>query len=415
MLIATLVAGAALAFQAQGTSDVLPAPTGPHKTGRQTFHWKDTRRDELETKAPGDKRELMVHVFYPADAGASGARAPYLPDAGAMRIPLGPWSEAQVARIAGMRAYSIANAPLPRGTARYPVIVFQPGGGMKGLSYHALFEDLASHGWVVAVIDPPYNARAVRLADGRVLGYLAAEERGWPESRNRNEEISSYRARVVHMARDISFVIDQLAALDRGSGGGPFAKRLDLQRGVGTLGHSRGGQAAATARILDTRVRGGINLDGTAGEFGGIIPAKGGEEVGAQPFLWIQKTLPPPPTAEQLQRARRARAEYDVQMQQMLSAWNRRLANVSGGALRVHMLRPDIDHIDFSDEPFWDGHMTAATRPGKLQTIADTRVWVRAFFDGTIRGDWASLKRLASAGKTRRQETVTVFRKPWPQ
>lgn len=51
------------ATQAQSITDVLPSPTGPYKTGRMSFHWIDTPREELETKATGDKRELMVHVF----------------------------------------------------------------------------------------------------------------------------------------------------------------------------------------------------------------------------------------------------------------------------------------------------------------------------------------------------------------
>ena len=61
--------------------ETLPAPTGPHKTGRMSFHWKDAARDELETSTPDDKRELMVHLFYPAVANTSGERAAYvLPD-----------------------------------------------------------------------------------------------------------------------------------------------------------------------------------------------------------------------------------------------------------------------------------------------------------------------------------------------
>jgi hypothetical protein len=60
--------------------------------------------------------------------------------------------------------------------------------------------------------------------------------------------------------------------------------------------------------------------------------------------------------------------------------------------------------------------MTLDTRPGKLKTIADTRAWVRAFFDGTVRGDWAGLKRLVDeAGKARPEVTATVFGKLWPE
>jgi platelet-activating factor acetylhydrolase isoform II len=405
----TLVVALLVTVAACQAADLLPAPTGSFKTGRMSFHWKDAARAELETSAPDDKRELMVHLFYPAEANASGARAPYVPDADAMR---GSWNDEQVARITTMRAFSRENAALPRGTARYPVVVFAPGGGMKGLTYHVLLEDLASHGWVVAAIDPPYNARGVRFPDSRVLGNLQPAERGWPATRNREDERRFYQERIVHWSHDVSFVIDQLTALDRGNG--PFAQRLDIQRGVGVFGHSRGGQAAGTVRLLDERVRGGINIDGTAGEYL-IQPVKGEDVSGSQLFLWIQKTLPLPPTDEQLQGARRTRAEYDAGIERLTASWRRRLGAVTGGAMRVYIDRPGIAHIDFSDEPFWDGSMTPETRPGKLKTVADTRAWVRAFFDGTVRGDWSDLKRLAGeAGKSQPEVTVHVFGRMWP-
>ncbi len=414
-LVIVLLAAAAcsqaddLKQAAPQTETTLPAPTGPHKTGRMSFHWKDAARAELETSAPDDKRELMVHLFYPADAKASGALATYVPDADAMRPP---WNDAQLARITALHAFSRENAALPHGKARYSVVIFAPGGGMKALTYHVLLEDLASYGWVVAAIDPPYNARAVRFPDGRVLGNLQPAERGWPATRNREDERRFYQERIVHWSRDVSFVIDQLTALDRGKG--PFARRLDLQRGVGVFGHSRGGQAAGTVRLLDERVRGGINLDGTQGEYS-FQPVKGEDVSGSQPFLWIQKALPAPPTDEQLQRARRTRAEYDAEVQRIMASWHRRLGAVTGGAMRVYIARPGITHIDFSDEPFWDGSMTPDTRPGKLKTVADTRAWVRAFFDGTVRGDWANLKRLSSeASKSQPEVTVQLFGKMWP-
>ena len=387
----------------------LPAPTGPHKIGRTSFHWKDDKRAELETSAPDDKRELMVHLFYPIDAKATGAQAVYVPDADVMRSI---WNEAQLARITALRTHSLESAPLPRGKVRYPVVLFSPGGAFKSLTYHALLEDLASHGWVVAALDPPYNPRAMRFPDGHVLGNLQPNERGWPQPRNPEENQRFYKERIYHWARDISFVIDQLTALDKGKG--QFANRLDLQRGVGVFGHSRGGQAAATARILDHRVRGGINIDGMVGDYA-IIPAAADDyAVGTSPFMWIQKTLPPPPTDEQLKRGGRTRAEFDAEFARVMEKWRRQLSSITGGALRLTMNRPGITHIDFSDEPYWDGTMTEANRAGRLQTIADTRQWVRAFFDGTVRGDWTSLKRLVN-DQAQRQITVHQFGKLWPQ
>jgi hypothetical protein len=58
----------------------------------------------LETSAPGDKREIMVHLFYPADPNRASARAAYVPDAEVMR---GPWNDEQLARITAMRAFSL--------------------------------------------------------------------------------------------------------------------------------------------------------------------------------------------------------------------------------------------------------------------------------------------------------------------
>ena len=120
----------------------------------------------------------MVHVFYPRDPTVAGQRAEYLPDAVTLR---GIWGDAIAARIEAMRSYSYAGAPLANGTRRYPVAVFLPGGGMKALLNHALIEDLASHGWIVAAVDPPYNAPAIRFPDGRVIGSIPDSDKAWPK------------------------------------------------------------------------------------------------------------------------------------------------------------------------------------------------------------------------------------------
>ncbi|MCC6242738.1 MAG: hypothetical protein IT353_07840 [Gemmatimonadaceae bacterium] len=116
-------------LQAQA-SPSYPPPTGAYEMGRVSFHWKDTARDELETKTAADKRELMVHVFYPREPGITAQRAEYLPDAEVLH---GLWSEAFAARIRAMRSYSYVSAPIAKEARRYPVAVFLPGGGMKAL------------------------------------------------------------------------------------------------------------------------------------------------------------------------------------------------------------------------------------------------------------------------------------------
>ena len=58
----------------------LPGPTGPYAVDRRTFYWTDTNREELSTSAPGDKRQLVAHVWYPV-LGRQSKEVRYLPDA----------------------------------------------------------------------------------------------------------------------------------------------------------------------------------------------------------------------------------------------------------------------------------------------------------------------------------------------
>jgi len=260
-----------------------------------------------------------------------------------------------------------------------------------------LIEDLASHGWIVAAIDHTYNA-AVRFPDGRVLGNLPRVEQGWPElnmdaneerdagltEQERRNEIEkkrqSERERMTHWARDMSFVIDQLTILDKS---GPFARRLDLENGVGVFGHSLGGIAAGTARLLDSRVAGSINLDGWG--FDGAFAESKGPDMGASPFLWI---------------LRKNDTKYPDR---------RELQPITGGALRVMLNRPQFTHGDFTDEGYWDIKVSKALRIARLKGLGDAREWIRTFFDATIRGDKRGLQRMAARKGNVSPNTVVVF------
>src|SRR3989442_16045483 len=99
-----------------------------------------------------------------------------------------------------------------------------PGGGQKALSYTALLEDLASHGFVVAAIDPPYNAQAVKYSDGTVLNKLPPDKRGWEVPATRDDMPRIYEQMVTHWSRDMSFVLNRLIELNRIDA--RFARRL---------------------------------------------------------------------------------------------------------------------------------------------------------------------------------------------
>ncbi len=55
------------------------------------------------------------------------------------------------------------------GGGRFPVVLFSPGSGGARTQNTAWAEELASHGYLVAALDHPYDSAAVVLTDGRTI------------------------------------------------------------------------------------------------------------------------------------------------------------------------------------------------------------------------------------------------------
>jgi hypothetical protein len=203
----------------------------------------------------------------------------------------------------------------------------------------------------------------------------------------------------------MSFVLDRLTELN-GAPPGLFASRLDIAR-VAAFGHSRGGQAAGTVRLLDARFRGAVNLDGNI-RGRGFQPIKGADG-GQQPFMWIEKHTPVFNDKE-LEQMGLPKALY----QEFLSESTRLMQSVSGGSAHVTVSRLGIDHLDFSDNPFWSTSVSPDVRAGKARTIALARAYLRAFFDGCLRGQWNQLQDLLSEpGKAYPEASSRAFGRMW--
>ena len=148
----------------------------------------------------------------------------------------------------------------------FPLVLFSPGAGNSRLLYSAMAQSVASHGYIVVTIDHPYDAAVVEYPEGTLV--LAAN-------------ISSdaqYELDVQTRAQDISFVLDQLSNATFAHHLLPSTKKRLETNKVTLFGHSLGGATVASAMLNDTRIAGGINLDGT---FFGPVIKKGL----AKPFL----------------------------------------------------------------------------------------------------------------------------------
>ena len=256
-----------------------PAFTGSHGVGTKAFHWVDPLREETITSAGGDQRELMVHMFYPADATTGDFRTPVVRER--------EWTtlandQAVAGRVLRRSNYDGVVWPIEHEPAvsddrsRWPVLLFSHGGNGAIERHLFLIGELASRGVVVAAINHTYYTDFVEFPDGRVIA-----GRGF--GLDANPAISPAEAQRLAQAQDLwsddqVFVLEQLIALDQ-MPGSAFTGRLDTAR-IAAGGFSFGGASSYQAASKDARILAVINGDGTIWEPDGI-------DIGV-PLLFVQ-------------------------------------------------------------------------------------------------------------------------------
>ena len=120
-----------------------------------------------------------------------------------------------------------------------PTLIFSPGFGQTPAQYSALLAEWARHGYlVIGIAHPTFR------------------------DPNTTELYDAAQA----IAHQLVSAVDHILH-ERASGRGPFVK-VDRGR-IGVVGHSVGGAAAAQACAWDSRLRAGMDLDGTL--FGPVL------------------------------------------------------------------------------------------------------------------------------------------------
>ena len=339
----------------------LPEPTGPGPVGTTSLWLTDTSRPD-PWAAGVNARELMVSLWYPATS-PDGRRARYMtPAESELQLTSRDITGVAPDALSTVRTHASADAT-PTGSARaLPLAVLSPGFTSPRSTLTALAEDLASHGYVVVGIDHTYESFATAFPDGRVTTCLArqAPRRGprfW-------EKVVEGRA------ADVRFVLGQLSGAQPAW---PGAGLIDPSR-IAMAGHSIGGAAAIAAMLADSRVRAGIDMDGSTDA---PIPDRGL----SRPFLFLgrQSSYTPGNGADvttlrdwKLRRAAVITWERDWEL---LTGWKRWL--VVAGA--VHASFTDLALL--ADQAGID---IGAGLSG-ARSLDITRAYVRAFFDQHLR------------------------------
>ncbi|MCC8250716.1 alpha/beta hydrolase family protein [Saccharothrix luteola] len=346
LVLSTTPASASEPEPAEATP-YLPAPTGRHPVGTTSLHLTDTAR--LDPWVPTTNRELMVSLFYPT-ASARGPKKQYMtPAESQAALEEGGITTVPPDALSHVRTNAVVDARPVGRRHGLPLVVLSPGYKRSRATLTTLAEDLASHGYVVAVVDHTYENVATTFPDGRVAPCASCElfhdHEFWLK-------LGEGRA------ADVSFVLDQLTGPLRHHRG---ANLVDASR-IAMGGHSVGGASSLVAARADARIRAAIDVDGVIST---PVPAPGM----AQPVMLLGR--------EDNYAPGRDGVKSWQDTWPMLTGWKRWLV-VAG------MSHPSFTDIGVVLPQLGIG--PGGGVPGE-RGAAITRAYVRAFFDLHLRGE----------------------------
>ncbi len=205
--------------------------------------------------------------------------------------------------ISTMIAHALEHVPIAGGS--FPVVLFSPGIGTPPVEYTSTVEDVASHGYIVAMIYHTYSVPFTVFADGRVAvlneaGIRSENEPAGTSDAQTNKDRDAIGSVWVADAR---FTLDQLTKLN--SDDKLLKGHLNLEE-VGMYGHSFGGATAAEVCREDTRFKACLNMDGTAFSMTSRSQIK-------QPLMWMASDYSQVSDG-QLQQVQLTRREFNAKM-----------------------------------------------------------------------------------------------------
>lgn len=245
---------------------LLPKPNGTYEVGVGTMELIDTSR--IQPFAPTVQHpKLMVSCYYPVASDKSTTSMPYFPPETALfedtfqssnfglNSPNGTFE-----RLA-LPIAAQSSIPTKDHNPNFPVVMFSPAEGTSRLFYSAIASQVASTGYIVVTVDSPYDVDIVQYPDGSVAILNASVVA--------TATLPDMILDVTTRAQDVSFVLDQLTnatVISHLIPGSTHGLSVDK---VGMFGHSVGGATAATAMQNDTRIAGGVAMDGAL--FGSVV------------------------------------------------------------------------------------------------------------------------------------------------
>ncbi|MEM7100038.1 MAG: peptidylprolyl isomerase [Pseudomonadota bacterium] len=384
----------------------LPDPSGTHAVGTKDFVLTDTSRLGIFAAEPDEPRRLLVRVFYPAESIEGLNPRPYFTPLETEHTAVG------LGQLVGLPFFmqyishvdtnSFVDAPLMTGAADLPTVIYSHGYTSFAGQNTVLFEELASHGYVVYAVHHSHDGSPAVLPDGSVIemdpallqSMGATAEAGVSETQRQAffgeshairrsamieatsegaERLTSESAQV--WLDDRLFVHDQLATgqVDKAVQKVVAASNFDR---TGQMGMSFGGSASGAVCLIDKRCAAGVNLDG--GDYH-LTPFNNQQP---QPFLMLYSDF------ELI--AKQVGVELDHKLDWSFNDYSyerHELAGLSSDIVRIKT--KDVAHLGVSDFNLFMRNPVRQTFLGPIDGHLMVQIQndlVRAFFDTHLRG-----------------------------
>jgi hypothetical protein len=288
---------------------VYPRPTGEHRVGTRFLFLEDADRPDAYTEDPEDRRWISIKAWYPASP-EEGAEPDVFGDNDFTRslVEAGVFDSLFTDEVAKRPTYSYPGAPVAPGSSPWPAIIYSSSGVITANTF--LYEQLASHGYVVLAVGHPHWCEFYFDQDGEMF-YPDKQNRYYVEMwrEEASQEVIDTKELITRAAtseekmqlfrelnklmptevsdlrlwkEDIDFLLERLEEIN--SVEGPLQGALDTGR-IGIFGYSKGGALAGQFCATDGRIRAGINLGGFG--FGDIV-----EHDLEVPFMFMEHVEP---------------------------------------------------------------------------------------------------------------------------
>lgn len=281
----------------------LPELTGKYKVGAQDIKLV-TSLDEPITPEIGDKRELMVKVWYPAHIN-NEEKEVYLNEAErvgfAFKYGL---PKSTFNYLDAVETHTYIKPAVEEG--KFPVLIFSHGQYSNATGYYSIIEEIVSHGYIVLNLNHTFESVGTLFPNGEIKLYDRAWEekiitpemgkiawdldQGYKKASTFEEKFKASEKGIlnyvaaditVRWSKDISALIDELTKWNTSSF---LANHMNISE-IGVFGHSQGGSAAGQALLDDNRIKAGVNIDGI--QWGPMI-----DTLLTKPFTYLASDWP---------------------------------------------------------------------------------------------------------------------------